>query len=365
MKRSFYAGAVLVLIASLAALQTSAVGQTAGKAPAAAGPDQHRAQYREMLNTYCVGCHNNRAKIGGLAFDGLDLQAAADNAEIWEKALRKLRGQFDAAARQSAASAEGCGFVRRPGWRITSIRMPPSRSKTPKAGYVPIQRLNRTEYAASVKALVGVDVKANGCPAAGHPGRGLRQHCGCFDRVPHVPEPVHHRRPAGGEARDRQSQSSGFEYEVLHRGQSEPRPASASGHARRNQVQPQFPGRRRVPHQHRTSSGWAIYASTIENQSTLVIMIDGKIVFRNSIGGPRRIRRCTPRAPRDERRSWTRFPKIPGAGASRRARRRGGVHRSFPCGVRPQYRRPILRRPHGSLLLRAPRAEESVWTTVL
>jgi ankyrin repeat protein len=33
-----------------------------------------------------------------------------------------------------------------------------SRAKGPKAGYVPIQRLNRTEYAASVKALVGVDV---------------------------------------------------------------------------------------------------------------------------------------------------------------------------------------------------------------
>ncbi len=32
--------------------------------------------------------------------------------------------------------------------------------KGPKAGYVPIERLNRTEYAASVKALVGVDVKA-------------------------------------------------------------------------------------------------------------------------------------------------------------------------------------------------------------
>src|SRR4029434_5060627 len=31
--------------------------------------------------------------------------------------------------------------------------------KSPRAGYVPIQRLNRTEYAASVKALVGVDVK--------------------------------------------------------------------------------------------------------------------------------------------------------------------------------------------------------------
>ena len=35
-----------------------------------------------------------------------------------------------------------------------------SHPKGPKAGYVPIQRLNRTEYAAAVKALVGVDVNA-------------------------------------------------------------------------------------------------------------------------------------------------------------------------------------------------------------
>src|SRR5213595_2513404 len=71
MKRLLY---VLVLIAS----------------PALAQPNQHQA----MLNTYCIGCHNSRAKIGGLALDGLDLQAAADSAEIWEKALRKLRGHL-------------------------------------------------------------------------------------------------------------------------------------------------------------------------------------------------------------------------------------------------------------------------------
>src|SRR5205823_11048467 len=61
--RFAYASAVLVLIASPALLQTRASGQTAGKAPAAAEPNQHQA----MLNTYCTGCHNNRAKVGGLA----------------------------------------------------------------------------------------------------------------------------------------------------------------------------------------------------------------------------------------------------------------------------------------------------------
>ena len=35
-----------------------------------------------------------------------------------------------------------------------------TRARRPKAGHVPIQRLNRTEYVASVKALVGVELKA-------------------------------------------------------------------------------------------------------------------------------------------------------------------------------------------------------------
>src|SRR6476646_4616908 len=91
MKRFIYASAFLVLIASPAFLQNRAVGQTpAVSATTPAGPDQYRA----MLNTYCVGCHNARAKTGGLALDGLDLQAAANDAQIWEKALRKLRGRL-------------------------------------------------------------------------------------------------------------------------------------------------------------------------------------------------------------------------------------------------------------------------------
>ena len=75
MKRFLCAGALLVI---------SALAQT----PAA--PDPHRA----MLTTYCVGCHNNRTKIGGLALDVANLQTPADDAQTWEKALRKLRGHL-------------------------------------------------------------------------------------------------------------------------------------------------------------------------------------------------------------------------------------------------------------------------------
>ena len=47
-----------------------------------------------MLNTYCVGCHNARLKTGGVMFDTMDIKHPAADAEIWEKALRKLRGRL-------------------------------------------------------------------------------------------------------------------------------------------------------------------------------------------------------------------------------------------------------------------------------
>src|ERR1700704_1026066 len=65
---------LLVLVGSIAALQT----------PAAAS--------RAILDQYCVTCHNERAKTGGLALDKMDLDHVGDGAETWEKVVRKLRG---------------------------------------------------------------------------------------------------------------------------------------------------------------------------------------------------------------------------------------------------------------------------------
>src|SRR5712691_2840393 len=150
MKRLLYVSAVLVLIAS-PALLTRAAGQTAGRAPAAAEPNPYQA----LLNTYCTACHNNRAKIGGLALDGLDLQAAADSAEIWEKVLRKLRGHLMPPPGSPQPPQKDLDSFA--GWMENTLD---TSAKGPRAGYVQIQRLNRTEYTASVKALVGVELKA-------------------------------------------------------------------------------------------------------------------------------------------------------------------------------------------------------------
>src|SRR5262245_60512837 len=141
-------GALLVLITASAPLQTRA---QAAQTPASGGPDQ----YRTMLSTYCFTCHNSRVKIGGLALDGLDLKTPEENAQIWEKALRKLRGRLmPPPGNPQPAQKDIDSFM---AWMENTLD---SRAKGPKAGYVPVQRLNRTEYAASVKALIGVDVNA-------------------------------------------------------------------------------------------------------------------------------------------------------------------------------------------------------------
>src|SRR5690349_18603709 len=145
MKRFLYAGALLVLIASLAVLQNRAIGQT----PAPAGPEEFRA----MLNTYCVGCHSARAKTGGLSLEGLDLQAAADNAQIWEKVLRKLRGRL--MPPPGSPQPEQKHIDSFSAWMENNLD---THAKGQRAGYVPIERLSRPEHAASVHAVLGVDV---------------------------------------------------------------------------------------------------------------------------------------------------------------------------------------------------------------
>src|SRR2546422_5693544 len=142
MKQFISVSALLVLIASPAVMRTGTVAQA----------DQHRA----MLNTYCVTCHNTRLKTGGLALDGemldrLDLQStgqsAGDDAQVWEKALRKLRGhQMPPPGSPQPPQKDVDSFV---AWMENALDSAAGdgHAKSPKAGYVPIQRLNRTEFA--------------------------------------------------------------------------------------------------------------------------------------------------------------------------------------------------------------------------
>jgi mono/diheme cytochrome c family protein len=146
MKQWLFLCAILLLTtASPVVLQTKTVLQSG--APSG-------APYQAMVKSYCTGCHNSQLPkpAAGLALDTLNVQAAFEHPEIWEKAIRKLRGRLmPPPGSRQPEQKDVDGLV---AWLENNLDSHPS---GPKAGHVGIQRLNRTEYAAAVKALVGVE----------------------------------------------------------------------------------------------------------------------------------------------------------------------------------------------------------------
>ena len=45
------------------------------------------------IQTYCFGCHNKYVKAGNLFLDELSAESVPEHPEIFEKAVRKLRGR--------------------------------------------------------------------------------------------------------------------------------------------------------------------------------------------------------------------------------------------------------------------------------
>jgi len=108
----------------------------------------------ELITRYCVACHNERRRTGGLALDSLDIAHLGENAATWEKVVRKLRTSSmpPAGARRPAAAEYET--------LITSLETDLDRAwmTKPKYGRVGLHRLNRTEYVNAIRDLLAVDI---------------------------------------------------------------------------------------------------------------------------------------------------------------------------------------------------------------
>jgi hypothetical protein len=110
-------------------------------------------QHWTTVERYCADCHNDAEFAGDVSFQRLDYTSVGDETELFETAIRKLRGRLmpppgNPQPDQTAVD----GLV---GFLESSID---AGSDVPRAGYVPVQRLTRTEYAIAVKDLVGVEI---------------------------------------------------------------------------------------------------------------------------------------------------------------------------------------------------------------
>ena len=149
------------------ALRPSVVGCVAGSLAAcafawtvnaqqpAASATAPEAAPRAFVTRYCISCHNDRVKRGGLALEAVAAHDVAQSPDVWESVLRKVRARQmppvgtrrpDEATYEAAIASLETALD-----RAAAAAPNPGRTAT-------LRRLNRTEYQNAIRDLLALDV---------------------------------------------------------------------------------------------------------------------------------------------------------------------------------------------------------------
>lgn len=125
----------------------SAQGETTP--PKLRQPAQHA-----LVKQYCADCHNGKRAEAGFDITGLDAAHPDRNPKEWEKVIVKLRtGMMPPAGAPRPAEAELKAFAGTLETRIDRVA-----NAYPNPGQPALHRLNRTEYANSIRDLLEIEV---------------------------------------------------------------------------------------------------------------------------------------------------------------------------------------------------------------
>jgi mono/diheme cytochrome c family protein len=148
------AGCIAILSAGLVASAQTAPRQTPSS------PVASSAAEKALLDQYCVTCHSEKARSAGveaarkLTIDNLNVARVQDNAEAWEKIVRKLRaGMMPPSGMRRPDPATFESMI---SWLETEL----DRTASPKLPPPGLHRLNRTEYTNVIRDLLALDIDA-------------------------------------------------------------------------------------------------------------------------------------------------------------------------------------------------------------
>ena len=117
-------------------------------------PDVPPGKLTELIQRYCVACHNDFMLTGNLSLTGFEVEKAPEMAETAERMIRKLRAGM--------MPPQG---MPRPGGDTLMIlvedlerRIDEAAARNPNPGWRTFQRLNRAEYASAVRDLLGLEI---------------------------------------------------------------------------------------------------------------------------------------------------------------------------------------------------------------
>jgi mono/diheme cytochrome c family protein len=142
-----------LITASALAASATAIAQSQPRAPVGDEP-------AKVVGRYCVTCHNNKLKTGGMSLERLDARhpAAGDEAalETWEKAVRKVRvGMMPPDSAPQPSAQERAGLV---AWLESELDRAAAADLHP--GSVGVHRMNRAEYGNAIRDLLDLRIDA-------------------------------------------------------------------------------------------------------------------------------------------------------------------------------------------------------------
>jgi hypothetical protein len=109
---------------------------------------------RALVDKYCVTCHSDKLKTGGLSLQSADLTNIPAGAETWEKVIHKVK--LGAMPPQGMPRPDQASLDSFTAWLETSIDR--AAASNPNPGRATLHRLNRTEYANAVHDVLALDV---------------------------------------------------------------------------------------------------------------------------------------------------------------------------------------------------------------
>jgi hypothetical protein len=130
-------------------LASAALATASAQTPAAS---QSRG---EIVQQYCIACHSESLKTGGLVLKGLDPANVSEDAGAWERVLRQVStGQMPPAGMPSPDDAARTAFADN-----LEAALDQAARANPNPGVTAPHRLNRVEYSNAIRDLLAVDTK--------------------------------------------------------------------------------------------------------------------------------------------------------------------------------------------------------------
>ena len=115
----------------------------------------HDSSPRALLDRYCVTCHNQELKTAELTLDTLDVENLSENAAVWEKVVRRLRGREMPPVGMPRPDEAGydsfAAYLETELDRAAAANPNPGRTAT-------AHRLNRAEYTSAICDLLALEI---------------------------------------------------------------------------------------------------------------------------------------------------------------------------------------------------------------